>query len=378
MTLTNNLQLITDYGEAYLLAAMALSAVAFLTTFFFVKGILATQHAHKHLTFDFLSGAQKVHANPTSRIGGVSIAFGLILASTFQLVFFYETIIPSVPYILVSAFFIFALGLAEDVTKRLTISTRLIALVFIIFLQTNFLNTEIKFVDIQPLDDLLNIPAVSLIFTIFALTGVTNAYNLIDGTHGLSTGIALIAIVGIGFVAMSCADWQLFLFSVVLASACIGFLIVNFPSGKIFLGDGGAYLIGFLVGVLAILLPVRNPTISPWASLLFLVYPVTETIFTVLRRLKLRHGIASPDLLHLHSLLLEVIAAYRATSRGQANGRVAPFLWAFASLPFLFAIAFRHDSTALMISFLFFNFLYLTAYKFLMMKLSRVSIDNSN
>ncbi len=77
--------------------------------------------------------------------------------------------------------------------------------------------------------------------------------------------------------------------------------MLNFPFGKIFLGDGGAYFSGYLIATLAVMLPVRNPEISPWISLLILGYPITETIVSIARRFLSDNGkIGSPDDGHLH------------------------------------------------------------------------------
>ena len=87
----------------------------------------------------------------------------------------------------------------------------------------------------------------------------------------------------------------------------MGFFVLNFSTGKIFLGDGGAYLLGFILASLAIQLPARNYDVSPWTSLIFCSYPIIETIFTIFRRIKNRKSIHEPDNLHLHHLVSEFV-----------------------------------------------------------------------
>jgi UDP-N-acetylmuramyl pentapeptide phosphotransferase/UDP-N-acetylglucosamine-1-phosphate transferase len=83
----------------------------------------------------------------------------------------------------------------------------------------------------------------------------------------------------------------------------LGFFWVNWPLGKIFLGDGGSYFIGFSLAWLAVLLIERNPTVSPFAALLICVHPVTEVLFSIYRRrIKQMHP-GHPDRLHFHSLV---------------------------------------------------------------------------
>jgi UDP-N-acetylmuramyl pentapeptide phosphotransferase/UDP-N-acetylglucosamine-1-phosphate transferase len=78
---------------------------------------------------------------------------------------------------------------------------------------------------------------------------------------------------------------------------------MNFPLGKIFLGDGGAYFLGFALGWMAVLLSSRNPQVSPWACFLVCGYPIIETLFSILRRVKRQAHFGHPDRLHLHSLV---------------------------------------------------------------------------
>ncbi|MHA3916423.1 hypothetical protein [Halovulum sp. GXIMD14793] len=103
---------------------------------------------------------------------------------------------------------------------------------------------------------------------------------------------------------------ELVLITLSLAAAVAGFLVINFPLGRIFLGDGGAYLLGFALGVVAVMLPLRNPEISSWTSLLLLAYPLTEAWVSMFRRHVLhRRNISSADSAHLHSLVYQCLSA---------------------------------------------------------------------
>lgn len=89
-----------------------------------------------------------------------------------------------------------------------------------------------------------------------------------------------------------------------MAAIVAGFFVVNFPFGKLFLGDAGAYFAGYLVATLAVMLPARNPEVSPWVSLLILGYPVTETVVSMVLRLRDK-GVhpSEPDAAHLHHIV---------------------------------------------------------------------------
>jgi UDP-N-acetylmuramyl pentapeptide phosphotransferase/UDP-N-acetylglucosamine-1-phosphate transferase len=73
-----------------------------------------------------------------------------------------------------------------------------------------------------------------------------------------------------------------------LASSVLGFMLLNYLFGKIFLGDAGTYFVGFLVPWTALLLPMCNEEISPWASLLVCAYPIVEVLYSIVRRMKAR------------------------------------------------------------------------------------------
>ena len=114
----------------------------------------------------------------------------------------------------------------------------------------------------------------------------------------------LMMILALAYVAFQVGDTFVFTAALITAGAVFGFFVWNFPAGLIFLGDGGAYLLGFLLGELCILLVHRNAAVSPMFPLLLCAYPVFETIFTMYRR-KFVRGVATgaPDGIHLHTLI---------------------------------------------------------------------------
>jgi len=323
------------------------SVIAFCSTALATCVILLTTSVHQRYTLDSSQGVQKVHRKPTPRVGGLGIVIGLALALPLHLNAYSETIIPKTFEIFVFGLLIFLVGLWEDISKTLSISLRIISVALIIFIATHFSEIKIVAISIPFVDVFLNSAVFCLLFTVFSLTGITNAFNLIDGAHGLAVGIALIAVSGVGLIAMLSGDWPLFYMSLTLASVFAGFLVVNFPSGRIFLGDGGAYLLGFLVGALTILLPARNPSVSPWVAVLLLAYPVIETLFTIYRRYRSRKNIAEPDSLHLHSLLLKFLLTSRLARKFNVNSLVAPPLWLLSSVPFFISINFSDSKSKL-------------------------------
>ena len=145
-----------------------------------------------------------------------------------------------------------------------------------------------------------------LFFTTFALVGVSNAINIIDGFNGLASGVCLLILSGILYVAYDVKDVEIFYCALVLFFGILGFFVCNFPLGKIFLGDGGAYFLGFILGMLLVLLTQRHTeSVSAFFGLSIMIYPVWEVVFSIWRRKRLRRNATSPDDLHLHTLLFK-------------------------------------------------------------------------
>jgi UDP-N-acetylmuramyl pentapeptide phosphotransferase/UDP-N-acetylglucosamine-1-phosphate transferase len=139
-------------------------------------------------------------------------------------------------------------------------------------------------------------------FTAFAVGGVANAINIVDGFNGLASSSAIIAFLGYGAVAASVGDAEVAQLCLALAAVVAGFFLVNWPMGKLFLGDGGSYFIGFNLAWVSVLL-ARHESVNAFALLLVCVHPVTEVLFSVFRRRVRKEHPGHPDRLHFHSLV---------------------------------------------------------------------------
>jgi len=146
---------------------------------------------------------------------------------------------------------------------------------------------------------------LNYLIIIFWLVGGTNAINLIDGLDGLAGGLSLIALIPILLLTIG----QPISIAAGLGVACmIGFLIFNFYPAKLFLGDGGSYLLGFLTSYLVLfgLSGVNNSGVYSWPllpGLLLLGLPVIDTAWAIIRRLKSHSGVMEPDDSHIHHRL---------------------------------------------------------------------------
>jgi len=196
-----------------------------------------------------------------------------------------------------------AAGLAEDLTKRVGVRARLAATMLSGLLFALLSGYVMNHVDLPGVDWLLSFTLAGLLFTGFAMGGVANAINIIDGFNGLAAGALLIMLAAFAWVAHQVGDGLVLALAVLYAALTLGFFLVNFPFGRIFLGDGGAYFAGYLLATLGVMLPARNPEISAWAAILICAYPVIETLASIRRKAKREgHSVGKPDRVHFHML----------------------------------------------------------------------------
>lgn len=298
--------------------------------------IVVTKHMHGSLTFDSSVGVQKFHQTLTPRIGGISIITGFFVAW-----FFMEGETREI-WGLVGLAGLPALlfGLTEDITQKVGVRTRLLATIAAGLIFSMLTGFSITHVDVPGIDLVLGVPIIAVAFTAFAIGGVANAINLIDGFHGLAAGTLVIICLAFALVGWRVGDTVLVSMALTMAAIVGGFLVVNFPLGKLFLGDAGAYFSGYVVAVFAVMLPARNSEISPWISLLILGYPVTETVVSIVRRLLDRNASpGDPDSAHLHHVVhrkwAKNITSRLAVPEFQ-NAGTGALMWMLPLLTFVF------------------------------------------
>jgi UDP-N-acetylmuramyl pentapeptide phosphotransferase/UDP-N-acetylglucosamine-1-phosphate transferase len=323
--------------------------------------LVATRHWHGRYSADAPVGIQKFHSIPTPRVGGIAIAAGLLTALLISRGPETKLLAPMI----LAGLPAFMAGLIEDLSRKAGVRERFLATMASGILAFFLTGSSLYRIGLPAADALLAIVPVSVFFTAFAVAGVANAVNIIDGFNGLSSGTLVICFSGLGFIALNAGDQEMAGLSFLLAVVAAGFLVVNFPFGRIFLGDGGAYLLGFLLAWSAVTVTVRNPSVSAWAPLLVCAYPVIETLFTILRRALSRAHPGHADCAHMHSLIkLHLVRRhFHALPQHIRNSMVSPFCWSFALLTTALGIHFYESTELLLASFLGCFVLYTLAYR---------------
>ncbi|MBK6862622.1 MAG: glycosyl transferase [Ideonella sp.] len=314
-----------------------------------------------------LAGPQKVHLLPVGRVGGMAIfaslgAFALLdkwLGHRFG---------GLLALLLGCGAPVFVVGLLEDLTKRVAPWQRLLAAAVSAYLAAIFVGTTIARTDLWGLDWVASFTIGAIALSVFAVTGIANAINIIDGFNGLASMCVMMILLAVAYVALQVDDSTVLALALVGAGAVLGFFIWNYPAGLIFLGDGGAYFLGFYLSEVALLLVVRNPEVSPLFPLLAVIYPAFETVFSMYRRRVVKgRPVGMPDGAHLHSLvhrrlLRWAIGRDDASAKMRRNAMTAPYLWALCMVAIVPSVLFWDESTILGLFILLFAVVYVVLY----------------
>ncbi|KAF1004444.1 MAG: glycosyltransferase [Burkholderia sp.] len=309
------------------------SAVAFSASLLVTLLIMRYAYLHEKFLIDSdLAGVQKFHAHPVPRVGGLGIVAGLLIGCI-PLALHNPTVAGSIAGLAACGIPAFASGLIEDLIKKVSPRARLICTMAAAAIAFGAMDVAIKRISMPPLDFLLGYTAVSAVVTVLAVAALANAVNIIDGFNGLASMVAFMMLASLAYVACQVGEPEVLSASLLMMGAIMGFFIWNFPAGLIFLGDGGAYFIGFMLGELAILLVMRHREVSAWYPVLLFIYPIFETCFSIYRK-KFIRGISPgiPDGVHLHMLVYKRLMrwavgtqlAHELTCR---NSLTSPYLW---------------------------------------------------
>jgi UDP-N-acetylmuramyl pentapeptide phosphotransferase/UDP-N-acetylglucosamine-1-phosphate transferase len=346
----------------YLLASFFVAAAVTLL-------VIHSSRSHSHLSADAdLSGPQKFHATPVPRIGGVGMFTGLLCCVGVAFLARHADWKLGA-LIVVCGLPAFLAGLIEDLTKRVSPAKRLLATAVSAALGIWLLSATITRTDIPGLDWLVATAVGAWIATVFTVAGVANSVNIIDGFNGLSSMCVSLMLLVFAYVAYQVGDIPLALWALAGVGAALGFFVWNFPSGLIFLGDGGAYFLGFYLAEIGILLIARNAEVSPLFPLMVCVYPVFETLFSMYRRKVIRAvPTGLPDGIHLHSLIYRrlmrwAIGARDARAMTRRNSMTAPYLWMLCVTSLVPALAFWDSTPLIAACMVLFGLTYIALYR---------------
>jgi len=341
------------------------AAVSGISTVLLIRA--SKSHAVGSLARDSMK-PQKMHVTPVPRIGGLGVFLGVLAAAGLHFWTSGQAQGMFAVLLMGCALPAFLSGVVQDFTDTLTPRGRLVATAVSAILAFFVLDAAISRTDIPGLDWLVAFGAGSLFLTVLAVTGIAHAVNIIDGLNGLASMCVAIMLAAVAYVAFEVGDPLIGTLALAGIGGVLGFFLWNFPAGLIFLGDGGAYFLGFFVSELSILLLVRNPTVSPIFPLLVCIYPVFETLFSIYRRRVLRARPPQlPDGIHLHSLLYRRVMRWAVGDRSakvlaRRNSMTSPVLWLLCMCSVVPALLFWNNTLVLSLFLLLFALGYVVLY----------------
>ena len=277
----------------------------FLIFLVFISGILINYFIiknYKYLNLNILldkeySKPQSFHKQPVLCFGGTSIyILFLIIFLFFNIKFFNHFFL-----LATAAFFI---GFVDDLKIKLPPLFRLILIFLLFFTIIKFLNININDFNVDFLNKFFKkYYYIKLIFITLCFVFIINGSNFIDGFNGLLTLHALIILFILNFINYYFLNDDLLIFGVIIFSAILSFAFFNFPKAKLFLGDGGSYLIGGLISYLVIQTSNYNSNIPSFFFCCLLYYLFFEVFFSFIRKFFYENkNPLTPDKNHLHML----------------------------------------------------------------------------
>jgi len=333
----------------------------------YVVGVALVHLAHRwgHFMLDHPGTVQKFHVQPVPRVGGMALFAACVAAWWLVPEGDARRILGTV---LVAGLLALGIGLAEDLTKRVGVLPRLLITISSGIVASLWTGIALNRTGVPMADTLLAFWPLAVLFTGFAAGGIANAINIIDGFNGLASMCCVLILLCLAYVGFQVDDLMVTWLALAGAGALLGFFVWNFPAGLIFLGDGGAYFMGFYLAEVAILLLVRNPTVSPMFPLLLCIYPVFETVFSIYRRRFLRAMPPSmPDGIHLHSLIYRRVMRWAVGNRSakaltRRNSMTSPYLWLLCMCAAIPSVLFWDNTAVLAALILLFGVSYVALY----------------
>jgi UDP-GlcNAc:undecaprenyl-phosphate GlcNAc-1-phosphate transferase len=294
---------------------------------------------------------QSAHSGFVPRVGGLAIYISiLVLIPLLSFGFIPLSVVfdldaEQLTLLILSAAPVFSTGLAEDLGYKMSPKARLVASAASSLVAILLFRVWLDRLGIPGIDMLLMFVPFGILFTIFATVGVVNAFNLIDGLNGLSSYVTISVAFSLSIIAFQAGNTQISIFLALLVAAVLGFMVLNFPKGKIFLGDGGAYTMGHLLVWSTIILINSVSEVSAFAMLLVFFWPVADTGLAIWRRWRLGNPTDRPDRLHFHQLAMRFleIRIFGRDRRQIANPLATLILIPLISAPQVAGVLFWDD-----------------------------------
>ncbi len=283
------LQLLLALGAAFIISYVSTPAVK--------------AFAQKVGAIDVPKDARRVHKTPIPRLGGLAIFLGFLLS-----VILFCEIDTQLRGILIGAVIVVAMGAVDDIVTLKALPKLIIQIIVAVIAVMHGVSIEVImnpniFSDVE----YISLGIFSAPITVIWIVAVTNAVNLIDGLDGLAVGVSTIASVTMLVVALVVAEPSTALILACLSGACVGFMPYNLNPAKIFMGDTGALLLGYVLSTVSVIGMFKfYAVVSFFVPFIALALPIVDTSFAFIRRILKGQNPMTPDRGHLHHRLIDM------------------------------------------------------------------------
>ncbi len=309
---------INDFSQVFLLQVILPFITAFVVVYYAIPPLITIALEKK---LQDTPDQRKLHEKITPTLGGVAIFAGIIISFTFWCD---DTEFKFFKYTLISIIILFFSGIKDDIIG-LSVSKRVVIHVVATILIIVF--GDVKINDLNGIFGINEIgPYTSYLVTLVVITGITNAINLIDGLDGLAGGIGFIVSIVISIWFFVSGNYGMHaILGFAMCGALLAFLTFNFSPAKIFMGDTGALIVGFLISIMTVKFidsnvflerayPTPDQPLSilkilsaPAVAIAILIVPIFDTLRVMILRIAKGKSPFNADRLHIHHLLVDVL-----------------------------------------------------------------------
>jgi len=328
-----------------------------ITLFFFIKIL-----KEKGIKSNY-SAKQKIHEGEVPRVGGLLFLSSFLVSFIFTKISYLSLILP----LLIASLIIFLFSFYEDLKQSLSPYFRLSILFVGSFIFVFF--SKLPDINITILLFVKDYEIIKILLFILSLTLLMNGFNFIDGLNGLSSFNFISIMSSILYIGYSYNDDFIVKLSTLIIVIAIFIFLLNFPFGKIFLGDSGSYVYALFAGALIIYLFERHSQLPTLLAMVILSYPITEMLFSIFRKIYLKYSPLSPDVNHLHHLVFKKLQGNLKTRNNIASIIMLPF----CIIPFVltyFSVNYNLNDNFL--KFIIYFILYSMSYLFLNKSINKI------
>ncbi len=334
-----------DYTKIFF--AVLISSIVQITLFYFIEFLMK-----KGIKSNYLA-KQKIHKGEVPRVGGLLFLSSFLTTLILIKVNYLLLILP----LIFGCLIIFIFSFYEDLKQSLSPYFRLIILFLGSFVFVFF--SELPDINVPLLQLIKEYEVIKILLFILSLMLLMNGFNFIDGLNGLSSFNFLSIVSSVLYVGYFYNDIFIINLSALIIVFAIFVFLLNFPFGKIFLGDSGSYIYALFSGALVIYLFQRHSQLPTLLAMVMLSYPITEMLFSIFRKIILKYSPLKPDVNHLHHLIFKKLHGNLRFRNNMASLIMLPF----CIIPFLltyFSINYNLNDNFL--KFIFYVIIYVISY----------------